>query len=81
MDWSKVVWLLECAPLFLVKGWYAGITLENCNHSMTVGIVSALIYVLTSELIKHRFSFQILKILFFKSITVVGIPLISITVT
>lgn len=57
-----------CTTLFLVKDWFAGVTLENCSYSMTVGIVSALIYVLTSEPIKHRFTFKILKILLFKSL-------------
>lgn len=42
-----------CTTLFLVKGWYAGVTLENCSHSMTIGIASVMIYVLTSEVTKQ----------------------------
>lgn len=59
-----------CAILFLVKDWYARVALENCSHSMAVRIASALIYILTSEVRKHRFTFQILNFLFFKPLLV-----------
>lgn len=42
-----------CTTLFLVKGWYAGVTLENCSHLMTIGIISVLTHVLSSEVFKQ----------------------------